>query len=177
MAGGIRCAGRDHPAKERPAGVAVGGMPVGGRSEAAHRGGDLATEGLLRFGTPPGQDPRRTIDPPGCQSGCLHLRAIAQRSPRTTATSSRRSHDLSNCTASVLGTRLDSRTLFTKCLERVMNSAEKPHRNANLSVSSVLRRSPVFRISKLFLSKFITAPREIVRKGVGAALRTWAWPL
>ena len=44
-------------------------------------------------------------------------------------------------------------------LERVMNSAGKPHRNANISVSSVLRRSPVFRISKLFLSKFITASR------------------
>jgi DNA-binding NarL/FixJ family response regulator len=41
-----------------------------------------------------------------------------------------------------------------------MNSAGKPHRNANISVSSVLRRSPVFRISKLFLSKFITASRE-----------------
>jgi ribonuclease D len=40
-----------------------------------------------------------------------------------------------------------------------MNSAEKPHRNANFSVSSVLRRSPVFRISKLFLSKFIVASR------------------
>jgi len=40
-----------------------------------------------------------------------------------------------------------------------MNSAEKPHRNANFSVSSVLRRSPVFRISKLFLSKFIIASR------------------
>jgi CRISPR/Cas system-associated endonuclease Cas1 len=44
-------------------------------------------------------------------------------------------------------------------LERVMNSAGKPHRNANISVSSVLRRSPVFRISKLFLSKFITRSR------------------
>jgi hypothetical protein len=51
-------------------------------------------------------------------------------------------------------------------LERVMNSAEKPHRNANISVSSVLRRSPVFRISKPFLSKFITASR-----GDGAALK------
>jgi hypothetical protein len=35
----------------------------------------------------------------------------------------------------------------------------KPHRNANVSVSSVLRRSPVFRISKPFLSKFITASK------------------
>jgi class 3 adenylate cyclase len=42
-------------------------------------------------------------------------------------------------------------------LERVMNSAEKPHRNANVSVGSVLRRYPVSRISKPFLSKFITA--------------------
>ena len=40
-----------------------------------------------------------------------------------------------------------------------MNSAGKPHRNANISVSSVLRRSPVFRISKPFLSKFITRSR------------------
>src|SRR5215212_1247862 len=50
-------------------------------------------------------------------------------------------------------------------LERVMNSAEKPHRNANVSVSSVLRRSPVFRISKPFLSKFITASRARPRMG------------
>jgi hypothetical protein len=45
-----------------------------------------------------------------------------------------------------------------------MNSAEKPHRDANFSVSSVLRQSPVFRISKLFLSKFITASKH---RGVG----------
>src|SRR5215210_8741845 len=44
-------------------------------------------------------------------------------------------------------------------LERVMNSAEKPHWDADFPVSSVLRRSPVFRISKPFLSKFITASR------------------
>src|SRR5829696_1160215 len=37
-----------------------------------------------------------------------------------------------------------------------MNSAEKPHWDADSSVRSVLRRSPVFRISKPFLSKFIT---------------------
>ena len=36
----------------------------------------------------------------------------------------------------------------------------KPHRNTNISVSSGLRRSPVFRISKPFLSKFITASKE-----------------
>jgi hypothetical protein len=46
-----------------------------------------------------------------------------------------------------------------------MNLAGKPHRNANVSASSVLRRSQVFRISKPFLSKFITAP-----KGAMAAL-------
>ena len=40
-----------------------------------------------------------------------------------------------------------------------MNSAENLHRNANVSVSSVLRRSPVLRISKPFLSKFITASK------------------
>src|ERR671921_755295 len=40
-----------------------------------------------------------------------------------------------------------------------MNSAEKPHWDADSSVSSVLRRSPVFRISKQFLSKFITRSR------------------
>jgi hypothetical protein len=47
-------------------------------------------------------------------------------------------------------------------LERVMNSAGKPHRNANISVSSVLSRSPVFRISKPFLTKFITASSKRV---------------
>jgi hypothetical protein len=47
-----------------------------------------------------------------------------------------------------------------EALERVMNSAGKPHRNANVSVSSVLRRPPVFRISKPFLSKFITASSQ-----------------
>ncbi len=47
-------------------------------------------------------------------------------------------------------------------LEGVMNSAEKPHRNADYSVSSVLRRSPVFRISKPFLNKFITPSRDFV---------------
>jgi hypothetical protein len=46
-------------------------------------------------------------------------------------------------------------------LERAMNSAEKPHRNANVSVSSVLPRSSVFRISKPLLSKFITASKPL----------------
>jgi hypothetical protein len=44
-------------------------------------------------------------------------------------------------------------------LERVMNLAEKPHQDAGATVSSVHRRSPVFRIGKLFLSKFIPASR------------------
>jgi hypothetical protein len=43
-----------------------------------------------------------------------------------------------------------------RLLEGVMNSVEKPHRDADSSVNTVLRRSPVFRISKPFLSKFIT---------------------
>jgi hypothetical protein len=41
-------------------------------------------------------------------------------------------------------------------LEGVMNSAEKPHWDADSSVSSVLHWSPVFHIGKLFLSEFIT---------------------
>jgi len=44
-----------------------------------------------------------------------------------------------------------------------MNSADKPHWDADSSVSSVLRRSPVFRISKSFLSKFITPSKAIER--------------
>jgi hypothetical protein len=38
-----------------------------------------------------------------------------------------------------------------------MNLAEKSHQDADSAVSSVHRRSPVFRIRKPFLSKFITA--------------------
>jgi hypothetical protein len=47
-------------------------------------------------------------------------------------------------------------------LERVMNSTEKPHQNADSSVSSVSCRSPVFRITKPLLSKFITASRVLL---------------
>src|SRR5215213_11311777 len=61
--------------------------------------------------------------------------------------------------------RVAPRSCARRFLERVMNSAGKPHRNANVSVSSVLRRSPVFRISKPFLSKFITASRARPRMG------------
>jgi hypothetical protein len=53
-----------------------------------------------------------------------------------------------------------SRPTVSKLLEHVMNSAGKPHRNANVSVSSVLRRFPVFRIGKPSLSKFITASKR-----------------
>jgi hypothetical protein len=53
-----------------------------------------------------------------------------------------------------------SRPTVSKLREHVMNSAEKPHRNANVSVSSALGRFPVFRISKPFLSKFITASKH-----------------
>jgi hypothetical protein len=44
-------------------------------------------------------------------------------------------------------------------LERVMNSAEKPHWDADSSDSSLLRPPPVSRISKPLLGKFITASR------------------
>jgi hypothetical protein len=44
-------------------------------------------------------------------------------------------------------------------LEHVMNFAEKPHQDADSAVNSVYRRTPVFRIRKPFLSKFITASR------------------
>jgi hypothetical protein len=57
-----------------------------------------------------------------------------------------------------------SRPTVSKLLERVMKSAEKPHRNANVSVSWVLRQSPVFHISKPFLSKFITVSKRDKRK-------------
>ncbi len=49
-------------------------------------------------------------------------------------------------------------------LERVMNLAEKPHQNADSSINSVPCRSPVFRISKPILSKFITASSEEVQE-------------
>jgi hypothetical protein len=52
-----------------------------------------------------------------------------------------------------------------------MNSAEKPHWDADYSVSSVLRRCPVFHISKPFLSKFITASKRaaaLLRHGTGS---------
>ena len=41
-----------------------------------------------------------------------------------------------------------------------MNLAEKPHQAADSAVSSVHRRSAIFRIRKPFLNKFITASRE-----------------
>jgi hypothetical protein len=44
-------------------------------------------------------------------------------------------------------------------LERVMNSAEKPHQDADSAVSSVRCWSPVFCILNPFLSKFITRSR------------------
>jgi hypothetical protein len=44
-------------------------------------------------------------------------------------------------------------------LERVMNLAEKPHQDADSTVSSVRCRAPVFRIGEPFLSKFIPTSR------------------
>jgi hypothetical protein len=41
-----------------------------------------------------------------------------------------------------------------------MNLAEKPHQDADSAISSVHRRSPIFRICKPFLSKFITASSQ-----------------
>ena len=54
--------------------------------------------------------------------------------------------------------RIDDERLLTEreWLEGVMNSAEKPHWDGDYSVSSVLRQFSIFRISKPFLSKFIT---------------------
>jgi hypothetical protein len=40
------------------------------------------------------------------------------------------------------------------------NSAEKPHSNADCSVSSILQRSLVYLIGKPLLSRFITASRR-----------------
>jgi hypothetical protein len=51
-----------------------------------------------------------------------------------------------------------------------MNLTEKPHWDADSSVSSVLRQFAVFRISKPFLSKFITPSRDLgLRNPRGAA--------
>ena len=46
-------------------------------------------------------------------------------------------------------------------LERVMNLAEKTHYDADSGISSVHRRSLVFRIREPFLSKFITRSRHL----------------
>jgi hypothetical protein len=48
-----------------------------------------------------------------------------------------------------------------------MNLAEKPHQDADSAVSSVHRRSPVFRIRKPFLSKFITPSRSFQTVSLG----------
>jgi hypothetical protein len=48
-----------------------------------------------------------------------------------------------------------------------MNLAEKPHQDVHSAVSSVHRRSPVFRIHKRFLSKFITAATSVIVRGPG----------
>jgi hypothetical protein len=45
-----------------------------------------------------------------------------------------------------------------------MNLTEKPHWDADSSVSSVLRQFAVFRISKPFLSEFITPSRQFGAK-------------
>ena len=55
-------------------------------------------------------------------------------------------------------------------LESIVNSAERPHRNANLSVRSVLLQSPVFRIRKPFLSKFITTYKLLFTEGPGRGI-------
>jgi hypothetical protein len=51
---------------------------------------------------------------------------------------------------------------YSAWLERVMNSAEKPHQDADLTRLELGPRwvSRFLRIRKLFLSKFITAYRE-----------------
>ena len=56
---------------------------------------------------------------------------------------------------------VSSSRFFEETLEGVMNSAEDPHWDADSSVSSVLRRSSVFRISKPFLNKFITPSKTV----------------
>jgi hypothetical protein len=47
-------------------------------------------------------------------------------------------------------------------LERVVNLTEKPHQHADSTVGSLHHQSPVFRIRKPSLSKFITASKELL---------------
>jgi hypothetical protein len=61
------------PAKGRQTSMAGGGSSMGSREKIAHRGGDLATEGLVRSRASPGQDTRRPADPSGGQGSRLHL--------------------------------------------------------------------------------------------------------
>src|SRR5919199_1082667 len=103
LATGVRGPGGRYPTRECPAGVAGEGPAVGRRKEAAHRGGDLAAQGLFRAGAPPGQDLERTADSSGGEGSCLYLRAGTQQPARTPTTAFGEPFDLSNCTANVLG--------------------------------------------------------------------------
>src|SRR4051794_39675446 len=71
LATGVQDSGGRYPTRERPAGVAGEGPAVGRRQEAAHRGGDLAAQGLFRAGASSSQNLERTADSSGGQSGSL----------------------------------------------------------------------------------------------------------
>jgi hypothetical protein len=90
------------PAKGRQTSMAGVGSSMGSREKTAHRGGDLATQGLFRSRASPGQDTRRPAGPSGGQGSRLHLWPSAQHPTRSPTTPLRLTLDLNNSTADVL---------------------------------------------------------------------------
>jgi hypothetical protein len=74
---------------------------MGGRKTPDHRRRDLAAQGPVLLGAPPGQDAWRPAGLHGGEGRGLHLWAGAQYTARTSATPFGEPFDLSNCTANV----------------------------------------------------------------------------
>jgi len=83
VAGGAWRPGRRDPTEERQTGVAGGRVPLGRGKTPAHRRRDLATQGLLRVGAPPGEELEWAADPAGHQGSRLHRRTGVERSTRS----------------------------------------------------------------------------------------------
>jgi len=71
-----------------------------------HRRGDRPTQGLLRLGASPRQDPGRAADASGRQGRGLYLRTTDKRFPRPPAAPSGGPVDLAHCTSVVSGISL-----------------------------------------------------------------------
>lgn len=91
-----------NPKEKQLPGLVQGRSSTGVGQEPVHRGGGALTQGLLRLGASPAQDPGLAVNSSDGQGSDVHLRVKDQRLSRPPAASPRGPVELAQCVSAIL---------------------------------------------------------------------------